>query len=296
MKNIIVIYLLLIFSGTLLAGTGTSRLQFLKFSPSVRASAMADTLTSVQGEVDNIFYNPAGIFSSVPFACSFAYTRWFQELNFFNIAGSFKITGNSSVNLGGVYLMQDDIFKVTDNNGELQQTDETIGLNDFLIVGNYSRMFNNNLLAGVNAKMASETLDTKTSSVMAFDAGIIYRFNNNISLGLAGCNVGASDIPLLVRTGISYFWDLKNEIKMPVSLLLAGDVTQQKDSGLKTGIGTELSFWQILSLRTGYSFMDDINGLRLGAGIKYKNFIMDFGFTPYSDLGNISRIGLKMNF
>ena len=48
-------------------------------------------------------------------------------------------------------------------------------------------------------------------------------------------------------------------------------------------------------IRGGYRIGDDLGALRLGAGIKYKNFSIDYSFNNFGDLGSANRIGLKIS-
>ena len=61
-------------------------------------------------------------------------------------------------------------------------------------------------------------------------------------------------------------------------------------------LGMEYSFKKIIYLRTGYQYQGDEPGFKAGFGVKYKNFGLDYAFTPIADLGNIHKISLSYRF
>ena len=57
--------------------------------------------------------------------------------------------------------------------------------------------------------------------------------------------------------------------------------------------GFELSTLQLLILRAGYTSSGDLgNGLRLGAGLRFKTVQVDYAFASSGDLGQTHRIQL----
>ncbi len=52
---------------------------------------------------------------------------------------------------------------------------------------------------------------------------------------------------------------------------------------------------KIFIIRGGYRIGDKLGALRIGAGMKYKNFGIDYSFNNYGDLGIVNQIGLKIH-
>jgi len=63
LKLFFVCALMIMLAENMFAEVGSDRMQFLKFSPSARATAIADSTVSLIDDVNNMFYNPAGAFS-----------------------------------------------------------------------------------------------------------------------------------------------------------------------------------------------------------------------------------------
>lgn len=288
-KKIVTFIIIVLLAGNLLAGVGSDKMQFLKFSPSPRFVAMADSAVSLDGDVNNIFYNPAGAYSFALYDVSITYTKWFQSLNFFNFAGKMKLQNIGDVGIGFVTLIYDDIFKVKEENGALVQTDERVSPGDFLIAGNYSRQFGKKMITGANLKIVSERLD-ESSLGISIEAGAIYRINEDIGAGLSFLNIGIKDSPLIIRSGADY----KIYYKKNTEIILACALDKMGDSGFRFGIGGELIYLKMFIIRAGYRIGDELGAFRLGVGIKYKLFQIDYSFNSYSELGNVNRIGIRV--
>ena len=288
-KVFFVSVLITLLADNLFSVVGRDRMQILKFSPSPWASAMADTTVSVRGNVNNMFYNPAGVFSFNSFDLSISYTSWFQALNFFNFAGKMKVGSIGDIGVGFVSLMYDDLLKVTEENGVLVQTDEEVDLGDYFLAFNYSRNIGEKMFAGIQIKLANEKIERSTTSA-GIDAGIVYVLTEKISAGISVLNIGIKDAPLIIKSGANYrLYFGKNG-----GLILSGELDKMGDSGVEVGIGGEATLLNMFFVRTGYRIGEDSGAFRIGGGIKYKQFQIDYSFNSYGELGNVNRIGFKM--
>jgi hypothetical protein len=144
--------------------------------------------------------------------------------------------------------------------------------------------------------------DTDAKS-WAFDFSLQYRPINNLSIGAVAQNIGpdftyelsgATDpLPRLTRLGIAFVpLDSKN-IKCTISgeltKILVGLFADEDNTfwqnlkfefdTAKKGIGLELVFFRMLSLRTGYVYESEecLQGFTFGGGIEYRNFRLDIG-------------------
>ena len=289
LKLFFVSMVIISFSGNLFSGVETKQMEFLKFSPSVRATAMGDSTVSLIGDVDNMFYNPAGAFSFNSYDFSLSYAIWFQSLNFFNFAGKMRLGNIGDIGVGFVLLMYDDLFKVTEENGVLVKTDEKIGLSDYFLAVNYSRnLLGEKLIGGINLKLASEEIERSTRLV-GIDTGIVYGISKRISAGLSILNIGIKGAPLIIKRGANYRLYFGKRTKF----ILSGEIDSIGGKGIEGGIGVEAELLQMFFIRTGYRIGSDEGAFRVGAGIKYKLFQIDYSFTSYGDLGNVNRVGLK---
>lgn len=267
----------------------TSRMEFLKFSPSARMSSLADTSVSIPGDLDNIFYNPAGVYSFSSFDMSISYTKWFQNLNFLYGSSRININGFGNLGIGLINVIYDDIFKVSDNNGVLVKTGDTINLSSYCIAINYSRVLSDSFISGLNIKMVNETIE-ETTIGYGGDIGLLYRVTDNITTGFSLLNIGIEGSPFIIKGGLHYSIKLNKKME---SLILA-EVDNINKTEMKYGVGLELSLLNLFMLRGGYSISDDLGALRLGGGLKYKNMGIDYSFRDFNELGIINQIGFKI--
>ena len=141
---------------------------------------------------------------------------------------------------------------------------------------------------------------------MAFDAGILYHESDKPwSAGFAMQNIGfpikeinqSFQLPVNFKIGGNYVFDLfKNSNPDFHTIMLTGDIGTGLDYDYFVSLGLEYCFNKILFLRFGYQYQGDEPGFKVGFGIKYKNFDLDYAFTPLADLGNIHKISLTYRF
>lgn len=288
MKKFSILILVVFLASTVFGAVGSSQFQVLKFSPSVRATSIGDSFSSIVSGADSLYYNPAGVSSISAYEVSFSYTKGIQNLNFLNIAGKMKLNKIGNVALGVMALLYGDMYKVTEENGILIKSGEKINSGDYLAVGNFSRRFGDKISVGVNLKMIGETLDTSHLIGIGGDLGGIYEFSKEMGAGISVLNLGIQDAPMLIRAGMHYQKVLSNNM----AFLLTGEVDKNGDSGIKAGLGGEVTFLDRYTLRTGYRIGDAIGAFRMGAGVNIKGLFVDYSFNNYSDLANVHRIGI----
>jgi hypothetical protein len=140
-------------------------------------------------------------------------------------------------------------------------------------------------------------------SSWAFDFNILYKILSSVSIGTVMHNIGpdikysesgeGDPLPMLYRLGVAYKpVDNKNirvTLSTELSKILVGlfaieensfweDLKYELDETWKA-IGLDITYWRIISLRTGYFY--DVEGERrgftFGAGLNFRNFELDIG-------------------
>ena len=163
------------------------------------------------------------------------------------------------------------------------------------------------LSIGATGKWIQERLDTVSAQAYAMDAGLLYcpgkKFGETfegVKAGLAIRNLGTSmkfdqesfTLPRSITAGLSW-----TGLWLGESLTLTVDGQEPNDGKQTVGAGVELSTLQLLILRGGYTSSGDVgSGLRLGAGLRFKTFQVDYAFSSAGDLGQTHRIGLTLRF
>ena len=335
MKKIIIIVscLLLVL---LLAQTGAAQERkagltgaaFLKIGVGARQVAMGGATTALTGDVNQMFYNPAGIaMKDQTLQASFTYNKWIADIghNTAGISYNFEDIGTVGVGfitfgLSGIPAYRDIPTdpSVPPNPAETL-TSDTYDYRDMAYQVSFSRYVMDNFALGVTVKGVTQSIDGLSTTAVALDFGSIYnvgvldwtiaaRFNNlgsdmkfyDITYGLPlEFSIGTAMVP--IKTGDSKF-------------MVAVDATKPQDGPLYFFSGIEYSFMNMFALRGGYKFNysgtsetpglgtlavnNTIEGLSLGAGVAYEfdggsTIGVDYSFTQMSLLDNVHRFTLR---
>jgi hypothetical protein len=335
MKKIIIIVscLLLVL---LLAQTGAAQERkagltgaaFLKIGVGARQVAMGGATTALTGDVNQMFYNPAGIaMKDQTLQASFTYNKWIADIghNTAGISYNFEDIGTVGVGfitfgLSGIPAYRDIPTdpSVPPNPAETL-TSDTYDYRDMAYQVSFSRYVMDNFALGVTVKGVTQSIDGLSTTAVALDFGSIYnvgvldwtiaaRFNNlgsdmkfyDIAYGLPlEFSIGTAMVP--IKTGDSKF-------------MVAVDATKPQDGPLYFFSGIEYSFMNMFALRGGYKFNysgtsetpglgtlavnNTIEGLSLGAGVAYEfdggsTVGVDYSFTQMSLLDNVHRFTLR---
>jgi hypothetical protein len=160
------------------------------------------------------------------------------------------------------------------------------------------------LKLGATVKLLHESLADASSSAGAFDAGFLYRLNDDHSwnLGVAEENLGfaskfadaAVKLPTSLRAGVS---------GQPFAQwLLSTDYVKRVDTSGEFDMGAEVTPRRFFSLRLGYRYQmtsPDLGGLSnfsAGVGFRYKQMSFDYAFIPLGDLGITHHLSVNYRF
>ncbi len=150
-----------------------------------------------------------------------------------------------------------------------------------------------------------EELDKGT---LAYDFGVLYR------TGFRSLNFAASvrnfageisyaersfELPLSFQLGVSMDLIDLTEMSGDVhSLVLGVDAVHPRAYSEQVKVGGEYTFMDIISLRGGYIYPTDEEGIDLGVGIQQGiqgvHLGLDYSYSDFQTFGNIHRIGLRL--
>lgn len=280
---------------------GTSGASFLKIGVSAKASAMADSFTAIDGDINALHYNPAGLAQIKNKQISFMYNMWFQDIKHGYIA--FVTPLSSQVAMGGsfIYLKIDDIRRTTSDFPSGHPSLGTFGANDIALALSPAFSINKYLSLGANFKIIKEKIYThKSNNVFAVDLGTMIKFPfKDLNLGMSILNMGQKvkfekeedPLPLNFKLGVSSKLLRKN-------LLLAFEVNKPVDHNLNFHYGLEYTVARTLALRLGYmSGPSKVeNDLTYGVGLKFLNMTFDYAFTLFDNLGKTHKISFTTSF
>lgn len=324
-KSLILILGLLLLSLPLVAiseNAGTSGFTSLKIIYSARANAMAGAYTSVDDDIDVIFFNPANLGGYAPKReASSTFMSYFDGYNGGSVVYQYKRSERANVAIFGQFLASDEIKRTIngENGGYIEAG--TFDNSDFIMGGTYSYYFNEQLNIGLSGKYIQETLDNKSASALAFDLGILHRpVNEKIRVGVAVRNLGtqltyftdskySEGMPLVYAGGISYRTNLKgrdSENEFTPSMLVSLDLSLPQGADLVGLIGTEFQVHEQFLVRAGYKTNSGdyknggdneiASGFSTGVGFVRNNLKIDYALNSYGDLGFVNQVTLKYQF
>ena len=250
--------------------SGLTGAAFLKIGVGARAVALGSSYTTVTGDVNQLFYNPAGIgLADGKSQVTLFHNAWIADLShdalgYTRDLGSRGTIGISFVTLGlsGIGSDRDVVPQFVLDAGTFNPNDsETSGSYDYrdLALGfTWARHVSDHLDLGVTGKMVRQSIDGVSATAWAVDVGAIYRIDyNNTRIGARINNLGsdltfydiAAPLPLIFSLGASMdVYD--NDAGMKVSLM--ADATKPQDAEQLVYTGVEVQVMDRLQIRTGY--------------------------------------------
>jgi len=244
--------------------TGIAGASILKVGVGAKAVAIGSAVTTICGDVNQLFWNPAGI--SLPEGktqLAFSYNKWIADLshNAFAVGHSFGKWGTFA--LGGMITGVDGIPAIRDLQPGLQgieyATSSTFDYNSNYIALSYAKQFTDKLSLGATAKYYSEKIDVETVSAFAADFGAIYFIGyRDLAIGARIQNVGSDlkyyyipfSLPIVFSFGASMsmvkseFFNFKGFV----------DAAKPIDAEQMILGGIEATLLKNIYFRTGYKF------------------------------------------
>ncbi|ARA94734.1 hypothetical protein AWN76_017280 [Rhodothermaceae bacterium RA] len=300
-------------------------LQFLSVSMSPRAAALSDAMVAVDlGSSMAMFYNPAGMASLQGGDLALGNVQWIADIGFNggSVAYSpadgqygtfgFTVMAVDYGELEGTIRSDNEIGYI--DTGSFSPTALAIGigyatsLSDRFSIGGTARYVRQDLGDSImDADMSSKS---NTVSTPVFDFGVLYRTGfRSFNIGLAVRNFSPSvtyeeesfEAPLLLSIGASIdVMDLSNTVSDAHSLLVTAEAGHPRSYSEQIRLGGEYRFMNLVSLRAGYVFPTDEQGLSAGAGLNLElgglRFGADYAYTAFGDLGNVDRLGIRIGF
>ena len=258
---------------------------------------------AVADDSSGIAYNPAGMAQSLVGELSATHTEWFQGLRYENLNAVLSLGDGGMI--GGTF----NFLAVP----QLTRTEQIANTPDpslnFREIGNfqpydlqagvaYARPVYRNVLAGVNFKLLTQSLDDRSTFGIGLDLGAIYRTPvRGLTAGFAVENVGtpirlkkeAFELPLLMRLGTAY--RLLDE-----KMLLALEADVPTDNALVFAAGLEYNVADHFYPRVGWRYNSIFNPWSAGMGVKFDDWGFDLSVVPFGELGLTYRASLSLRF
>ncbi|MEO0281881.1 MAG: PorV/PorQ family protein [candidate division WOR-3 bacterium] len=188
--------LLIIISISLLANfaysfnEGTTGAQFLKILVGSKATAMGGAFVSVADDPSALYYNPAGIATMNKMGLLLNYVKYPAEISYSYVAfaAPMGIMGALGLQAGIMTMPQMEITTVDKPEG----TGEYFSASSYVVGASYAKSFTDKLTSGVTLKYIQEKIVDATSTMIAFDAGALYKTGfKSLRIGMSIRNFGS---------------------------------------------------------------------------------------------------------
>jgi hypothetical protein len=310
MKRLNIILFLSLGCGTAFASEpGTTAADFLKLGVGPRAIAMGNAQVGLADDVYATYWNPAGLARLQTPEAGFVQNQYVENISEQYAAFAYPNPTFGTL-AGDITYLNVGTFPGYDASGS---PIGEVGANDMAAGLSYAhaiyrdRRLGEELSVGFTGRMIRERLDTVSATAFAGDAGILFKpglqaggYFEGWKAGMTVRNVGNSlqfdtetfPLPRSLDAGLSYTGHLLGE-----DAVFTLDGRQPNDGRRTYGAGLEVTTFQAFILRIGYDSEGDLgNGLRFGAGLKFKTIQVDYAFAAAGDLGNTNYIGFTYRF
>jgi hypothetical protein len=296
----LVLVVVSIFIWVSLAQAETSAMRSLLIHTSPKVAGLGDACSALPDAIC-AEVNPAAAGFAGGTLVAFAHTSWFEDIRL----GALDLYAASARHGFGVSLVglsSGDLDKY--NADDIYQG--SFRVYDIYVNGLYSYRVMPTMVLGVAGKVLYQKIDWESATGLAFDLGGLYMTPEPIlggvwGIGLAARNLGpsvsftdgSSDLPLTFQGGVSYTPDFMPD-QVGASLSLDYRKTRYEDGSPL--IGLEVSFARTVAVRAGSRLNHALGDLAFGAGVTFKNVMIDYAYVDYSDdLGATHRIALAFN-
>ena len=308
--------------------TAQTKMQFLKISPSARSAAMGDAFTTVAGDANSIFYNPAGMAFTEGLSIMVNKNDWLADIGHFSTvlaynadewgAFSFNII-NMSYGKFERTVISEHAWLGYESLGSFEVAEYAFGfgyakkITDRFSLGGQVKYIYQNLgdvqswnpqdkgLDGGYSEEDASRFEYK-DDIVAYDLGTYYETGyNGISLAMSIQNFANSPVPLIFRYGMAVginqlFW--KNIPDHTLRLNI--DLNQTKDYSDGYQAGLEYSWLGQIFLRGGYKLNYSEENFTFGAGINTAfqgtHIIIDYAYTEFELLGDVNRFSFGISY
>jgi hypothetical protein len=325
MKKVLVcaVVLTLVGAGVSWARLGGAGTQFLAIGGGARSLALGGAVSGMSGDLESVYWNPAGIAFLEGTAVGFTHTMLYADMSLEDVAVATPAM-DGVVGISGLGFLSGDIEETTEEMPD--GTGETFTANAFSLGLTYARLMTDKFAAGVSFRFVREGLGEVSASNWGFDLGGTYRVGfGNLRLGFAVVNFGPDmqlggdrleaewvnpdwedtqdeDVPVLLqseaypmpmtfRAGLSY--DVFSGASGMVTASLEGIHPVDQDEAL--GAGLQYSYGDRYFLRAGYNTINNMQwaaggGVRIPTGSV--EMCVDYCFQDHEYLDPIHRVAV----
>ncbi len=283
---------------------GTTTGELLKIPVSARAIGMGEAYTAAADDSAALAWNPAGLSFASQKDAAFMHSTLIESVHYEHLA--FATPGdNYSFGASMSYLGYGDIAGYSD--AAPGGTPIPLGNQSaysYNFTGGLSTFVHDRLSLGLTGSVLRETLADTSAGTFAANLGAMYElashpWDGQYRLGFSVLNLGPGlkfiserdPLPRKIKMGAAAM-HLK---ELPLNL--TADLTVPNDNSTYVSLGSEYWFKEIIALRLGYAGSNDEGrGLRVGVGLKLREFLFDYAYGGFGDFGATHRIELSLKW
>ncbi len=336
LRKLVFLLSLLLSAATFSQIGGKSVYQFLNLAQSPRQAALGGkTVTVVDYDVNQAFYNPATINEKMHNRLSANYGSYYGEVSYGTAAYAYTYDRHLQTFHAGISYVNYGTFEGRDELGNL--TSDFTGSEAALSLGYAYNIPWTDMFVGANAKLISSSLESYNSWGAAVDLGFLYvDVDNDINYGLTVRNLGFQikpyqdtneKLPLAIDAGISQLmlhvpirwhvtlenlqqWNIAFSNPNRAEGSLDGGSEEEKVSFFNNALrhvilGAELFPEKGFNLRLGYNFRRgeelrivdkrNFSGISVGFGLRFGKVKFDYSYSRYTIAANTSLFGLMID-
>jgi hypothetical protein len=274
------------------ADPGDTGAAFLKIGMGARAAAMGEAYVAVAQDPTALYWNPAGISNTITREFHASHNEWISDVRFEHLAIVQGLKGHA---LGAqLALLHQGEFEGRDVTGNPTGSFHAY---DFMAGLSYGRRVLRSVEVGVTGKVLYSKIQDYSANAYAADFGLRYRTPiRGLTFAATATNLGteltfiedAAVLPAAARIGFAY-----RTRALLSGLIVASDVRFPNDDDVGGNVGAELWVHDAIALRGGSKLNSDVEAGAFGFGIKYRDYLLDYAFVPFSDssaLGDTHRL------
>ncbi len=265
--------------------------------PSARANVMGSAFVGVADDSSAVFWNPAGLGFQEDGEIAFHHNSWLTDITEETAVMSLPMEyGTLGV---AVDFVNYGSFEGRDSTGA--QTSSYTGNNIAGALGWGSELMDQ-YFAGLTLKYSQMTLSSQAVSVFSGELGLMKQIGKNFRLGLSYNNLGTAvngnQLDGALNVGGSYHVRLAKQSRVIVAL----GAQVGTNSVNQIQLAAEDVMYSVVALRAGYQLnlsdmqLEGLTGLSAGVGFTVQDFVVDYAYLPYGDLGTSNRVSVSYLF
>ena len=312
--------------------TGTSAGQFLLIEPSARVAGMGNAGSTIYGEIQAAYYNPAAIGLLSGNGVEFTHSLWLADIGY-----DFAAAGVTLGSVGNIYAS---ITSLSSGEIDVRTVEQPLGTGERYTVTDlafgigYGRQVSEQFSVGLQGTYLTETIWHSSMYAFALNVGTLYRISESgLRIGASISNFGTparfngTDLRVLFDQNPARFGDngslpaelLTDDFPLPIlfrvgigipvalnernRVNVAFDAFHPSDNTESLSMGIEWGYDNTLFLRGGYQnlFLEDSEvGLTLGVGVQSTLDVyrvsFDYGWADHGRLKETHRVTLGIFF